>query len=219
MKKIIVTGGSDGLGAEFGKLCLSKGIEVVCLSRNAPDYKAIHIKTDLSDEKSIAQAASAIEKKHRSFDALVNCAGVFSSEKSSAISYSELERVFKVNVLAPVFLTSKLFNLIKTNGADILNVGSSISFKAYEELGVYGASKWALRGFSQNLLLELKGTPCRVLQFNPGGFKSSFYQRFTKKEADLNRYKNAPEHLATIMFFMLELPKSVEVSEILVNRK
>ncbi|MDP9196460.1 MAG: hypothetical protein M3O22_06835 [Pseudomonadota bacterium] len=57
-----------------------------------------------------------------------------------------------------------------------------------------------------------------MIQFNPGGFRSRLVQKFTGTDAGLNGYMD-PADLARIMLFMLELPKSVEVSEILVNRK
>jgi NADP-dependent 3-hydroxy acid dehydrogenase YdfG len=73
----------------------------------------------------------------------------------------------KVNTLAPIFLTSQLFDLIKENEADIMNVGSTVGRKAYANQCAYATSKWALRGTSLNLQLELMKTKCRVIQFNP----------------------------------------------------
>jgi NADP-dependent 3-hydroxy acid dehydrogenase YdfG len=78
-----------------------------------------------------------------------------------------MENLMKVNTFAPLFLTSQLFDLIKENEADILNVGSTVGTKAYENQASYGASKWALRGISLNLQTELAKTKCRVIQFNP----------------------------------------------------
>ncbi len=218
MKKVILTGGSDGLGEAFGKLCLENGIEVVSLSRSAPSYKAVHINTDLSSETSIHNAAKTIISNHGEFDALVNCAGVYSAQDPDDISYSELERILKINTVAPAYLISQLFDVIKTNNADIMNVGSTVGTKAYQNQLAYGASKWAMRGLSQNLQLELKETKCRVIQFNPGGFKSKLVQKFDGKDADLSKFMN-PVDLATLMLQILQLPKSLEVSEILVNRK
>jgi len=65
-------------------------------------------------------------------------------------------------------MTSKLFEIIKHNQADIINIGATIGFKPYSFFSVYGASKWALRGWTENLQLELKGTPCRVIGIHPG---------------------------------------------------
>lgn len=120
-------------------------------------------------------------------------------------------------MLPPISLLG--YGLIKKNGADVVNVGSTVGTKAYPDQAAYSASKWGIRGLTQNLVLELKGTKSRVIQFNPGGFKSSFVQKFTKEEnVDFSGYME-PIHLAKTMYFILDLPKSVEVSEILINRK
>ena len=57
-----------------------------------------------------------------------------------------------------------------------------------------------------------------MIQFNPGGFKSALVQKFDNKAADLSTYMN-PEDVAQLMLQILQLPKALEVSEILVNRK
>ena len=218
MKRILVTGASDGLGAKFGAICAGKGIEVVCLSRSAPAYNAKHVPVDLTSQQSMDAAIETVKSDYPDFDALVHCAGVISIEPAADISYENISRTLAVNLMTPIYLNAGLFDLIRQNGADVVHVGSTVGTKAYVEQCAYGASKWGVRGVSQNLALELKGTPCRVIQFNPGGFKSDFVQKFTGKPADLSAYMN-PEDLAKLLYFILELPKSVEVSEILINRK
>jgi NADP-dependent 3-hydroxy acid dehydrogenase YdfG len=217
-KRFILTGGSDGLGHAFAQLCLAKDIEIICIDRKKPDYVCTYIETDLSDEKAIERAAALIKEKYAKFDALINCAGVISFQPADGITYEELQRIYAVNLFAPVYLTSLLFDTIKANGADLLNVGSTAGTKPYLEHIVYGTSKWALRGFNQNLQLELKNTPCRVIQFMPGGMQTKIFEKFKGVEQDLNSFMQ-PADIAAIMLYTLELPKSVEVSEILINRK
>jgi NADP-dependent 3-hydroxy acid dehydrogenase YdfG len=217
MKRVVVTGGSEGLGAAFGQLCTQYGTEVICLSRKAPTtYTAHHIAVDLTDPEAIEQAAKAIEAVGP-FDALVHCAGMLTVESPDAIDYARLEQLFHINVLAPIYLTSCLFSAIKANKADVMNVGSTTGTKAYKDQCAYGASKWAVRGISQNWALEFMGTPCRVIQFNPGGFKSQIFAKATGETKPLDGFME-PDDLAKLMLFVLELPKSVEVSEMTVNR-
>lgn len=215
---IIVTGASDGLGKEFARLCIAEGLEIISLSRTQPDYPCVYIKTDLTDEKSIQNAVDVIKDKYSKFDALVNCAGVFSTQDIEDINFENLENVMKVNVIAPLFLTSKLFNLIKSNEADILNVGSTAGKKGNAKECVYGASKWSIQGFSQSLQAELKNTKSRVILFNPGGMRTKFFEKFLKKEKDVSTFMN-PHDIAGVMLYTLKLPKQIEVSEIVLNRK
>ena len=218
MKTILITGGSEGLGAALGRIAVKNGTRVVCLSRHAPDYAAEHLSLDLADPGAIEAAAETIKERYADFGALINCAGIMSVQSPDAISYEQLQQLMAVYLLAPLFLTSQLFDLIKQNEADIVNVGSTVGSKAYEDQAAYGMSKWGIRGLSTNLQLELKKTPCRVIQFNPGGFKSRIAEKATGKLGDLSAYME-PADLAELLWFILKLPKQVEVSEILVNRK
>jgi NADP-dependent 3-hydroxy acid dehydrogenase YdfG len=108
---------------------------------------------------------------------------------------------------------------IKKDGADIVNVSSSVGTKAYESQTAYGASKWAMRGFSANLQLELKKTPCRVISFCPGGFISNLVKNFNGQEIDDPQNWMSARDVAKCIKQILELPKNMEVSEIILNRK
>lgn len=219
MKRIIITGASDGLGKEFGKLAREEGIEIICLSRTKPDYECIYIKTDLSKEESIQNTCQVIKEKYAQFDALINCAGVASKQKPNEIEYQELENLIKVNNIAPIYLISQLFDLIKKNEADIMNVGSTVGTKAYLEQCAYGTSKWGLRGTSLNLQMELAKTRCRVIQFNPGGMITKFFEKYNGTKIENPGDWMNPKDIAKIMLDILKLPKQVEISEITINRK
>jgi len=218
MKKIIMTGANDGLGREFAKLCIAENIEIVSLSRRKPDFPCAHIPTDLSDDSSITAAVRLIEEKYADFDALVNCAGVISIQDSEDITYNGLENLMKVNIMAPIFLISGLLKLIKTNEADILTIGSTAGTKGNPKELAYGSSKWALRGMSQSLQSALSKTKCRVMQFNPGGMNTKFFDKFSEGLVDASGFMN-PADIAQIMLYALKLPKTVEISEITINRK
>ena len=116
------------------------------------------------------ETCALIREKYSEFDALINCAGTQCIEPTNNTPYEKLEYVMKVNSVAPMFLISQLFDLIKKNEADIVNVGSTVGLKSgpINQMG-YTTSKWAIRGTSANIEAELKNTPCRVIQFNAGG--------------------------------------------------
>lgn len=219
MERVILTGGSDGLGKAFAEICIENNIEIISLSRSKPIYPCVHIKTDLSKEDEIINAANIIKAQYLNFNAIVNCAGLISEQKPEAITYDELDNLIKVNTLAPIFLTSQLFDLVKQNEADILNVGSTVGTKAYTSQCAYGASKWALRGVSQNLQVELAKTRCRVIQFNPGGMVTDFFNKYDGRDFGPTDDWMQPKDVADVMYYTLNLPKQLEVSEIMINRK
>lgn len=218
-KKVIITGASDGLGLELAKQFIKKGFTVISISRSKPKLsEIIHIKADLLVEADIDRAVEIIKKEHSDFSCLINSAGMVNIRLTNDLDYEETEQLFKLNVVAPMYLVSKLFDLIKNNEADIVNIGSTISFKAYENQAAYGSSKWAIRGLNENLRLEFKNSKVRVIGFHPGGFKSKLVEKYTGEKMDLDPYMD-PKYLAKFLIQILELPKNMEVSEVIVNRK
>jgi short-subunit dehydrogenase len=219
MKTIIITGVSDGLGYQLARKAQNKGFRVVGISRTVPDLKIEHIIADLTDKKGLLEIVKTIKEKYTDFDVLVNCAGMLSVKPLGKVDYQETLKLFKLNVIAPLFLVSELVDLIKKNEADIVNIGSTVGLKAYEKQASYGASKWAVRGLNQNLQLEFKNTKCRVIGFNPGGFKSNFFEKATGEENnDWAGWMN-PSEIADFILQIIELPKTMEVSDIVLNRK
>lgn len=165
-------------------------------------------------------ADNIIKQKYNNFDALINCAGVPGIQKLNEVTYSCLENLMKINSIAPMFLTSQLIDLIKKNEADIINVGSTIGLKqGYSDQLAYTTSKWALRGTSYNLQLELKNTKCRVIQFNVGGMNTRMHEKYTGNKIENPDEWMKPEDVAELMLKPLNLPKQIEISEIVVNRK
>lgn len=220
MKNIILTGASDGLGREFAKLCLDNRFNIIALCRTKPDYKCDFIPMDLTNEESMINACNMIKEKYNKFDALINCAGVPGIQKLDEITYSCLDNLMKINSIAPMFLASQLIQLIKDNEADIINVGSTIGLKqGYENQLAYTTSKWALRGTSYNLQLELKKYNCRVIQLNVGGMNTRMHEKYTGKKIENPDEWMNPKDIASIMLYTLTLPKKIEVSDITINRK
>lgn len=113
MKNIILTGASDGLGKSFAQECIKNHINIIALCRTKPNYSCDYIRTDLTDERSIREACEIIKEKYSTFDAIVNCAGTMSLETTDALTFKEMEDVFKVNSISPIFLISLLLPLIK----------------------------------------------------------------------------------------------------------
>lgn len=217
---IVITGASDGLGKELARLYKKAGKKVVSISRHESDQADESIIADLTDSKAIKEAVSQVLKIEEPIEALVNCAGVFSQQPLSEVSEEELERVIATNTKAPVLLVAGLIDRIRADGADIVNVSSTVGTKAYSEQAAYGVSKWGLRGFSQNLQVELKNTPCRVISFCPGGFKSKLFEKFSGHDntEDGSQWMKS-EDVALCLKQTLDLPKNMEVSEIVINRK
>lgn len=217
---IIITGASDGLGLQLAKLYKEAGKKVINISRRKSEFASSDIICDLSDESQIKKAANEILKIDEKLEAIINCAGILSIQKLGEISGEEFDRLMSVNVKAAILLVSNLIERIKSDEADIVNIASSVGLKGYANQAVYGASKWAMRGFSANLQVELKGTKSRVVSFCPGGFKTKLFEKTTGVDntEDGSQWMKA-EDVAIALKQTLDLPKNMEVSEIIINRK
>jgi NADP-dependent 3-hydroxy acid dehydrogenase YdfG len=218
MSMIVITGASDGLGLQIAKVFKDAGKRVINVSRTDSEYADDNLQTDLTNEVSVGGTADAIKQINEPIEALINCAGVMSLEPLNKITSSEIDRTFGVNIKGPMLLVSGLAERLKQDNTDIVNVASTVGLKAYPDQAAYGASKWAMRGFSQNLQIELKATN-RVISFCVGGFKSDIAKKITGEDLpDPENWMN-PEDIATFMKQILDLPKSMEVSEIVINRR
>lgn len=177
----------------------------------------MNICLSLREGEEIKKAANQILAMDEPIAAIVNCIGVFSSESFGSISEEEIKRLMSTNVKAPMLLVSYLFERIKKDEADILNIISSAGVVGKKNEPVYTASKWAERGFTKSLQEELKDTPSRVISFCPGGMDTDL---FTKSNVAIDTKKRMqPQDIAVFIKQILDLPKNIEVSEILLNRK
>lgn len=221
MKQIILIGGSDGLGKAFSQICFNKGIQVVNLSRTPCSIDGvINIKCDLSLHSDIENAAKEVQAKYANFDAIVNCAAIVAMEPINKVSYEKFEKAWRVNTIAPLYFLSLLFDDIKRNEADILQVGTTADLKeGFENQLAYTATKYGLRGGTYNFGMELKKTKSRVIYVHAGGMNTQMHEKdYGLKIEDPSAWM-PPEDVAGLLLHLLELPKQMEISEITINRK
>lgn len=217
---IVITGASDGLGRQLAKLYKEAGKKVVNISRNECEYADVNITLSLREGPEIEKAAKQVAKLEDSIEAIVYCAGVLSIQPLGEIDEDEIKRLMSTNVKSQILLTSYLVDRIKQDKTDIVCVSSTVGTKGYVDQAVYGASKWAVRGFAANLQAEFKDLPNRVISFCPGGFKSKLFEKATGDDNTTNEGEwMRPEDVALFIKQILDLPKNMEVSEVIVNRK
>lgn len=105
----------------------------------------------MSEGKEIESAANELSDIEEPIEAIIYCAGVLSIESLGKISEDEIDRLMSSNVKSQILLTSRLLERIKKDKADVVCVASTVGTKGYVDQAVYGASKWAVRGFAKNL--------------------------------------------------------------------
>ena len=166
MMNIVITGASRGIGFELVKQFLNTGHTVFCLTRNLEPLKAIahenlkSISTDLTSQDSMNAAVAFIKNEVTHIDCIINNAGSLVNKPYEAISYSELQKVYQVNVFAPYYLTQQLLSVLgKEKKSHVVNISSMGGFQGsakFPGLSAYSSSKAAIAGLTECLAEELK---------------------------------------------------------------
>ncbi|HMN42564.1 MAG TPA: SDR family oxidoreductase [Phycisphaerales bacterium] len=181
--RVLITGGSRGIGLGFVRRFLERGDEVVATARDPEGAKGLQglacdrlrvERLDVEDAASIE--ALGVAMRGRAIDVLINNAGITSSSKSLAVlDAAELARVFMVNAIAPMLVTRALIeNLRAGRGRTIVQITSQLGSIAKNDGGSsygYRASKAALNQLNRSLAAELAkepGPPFSSVAMHPG---------------------------------------------------
>ena len=191
-KKILITGGTSGLGLELVKTFLSKGFFVVTTGRQGlvmPDYEERFrfYRIDFSDLKSTAESVRAICGTHE-FAYIVLNAGIL-SPPDLILTKDGFEYTLQVNFLAPLLIseiilgrtvqsppvsiasvTSPVYRLSK------LSVGSNRVKRNYSPVKAYSDSKLFLVLMCRHLPEKYKDINLKCFSFIPGIFSSGIYR-------------------------------------------
>jgi NADP-dependent 3-hydroxy acid dehydrogenase YdfG len=217
---IIITGASDGLGLQLAKLYKESGMKVVNISRSKSDFADIDVLCDLRKPEEIKQATKKISEIDENLDIIVNCAAIIRQKTLSETTPEDIDTVFDTNVRSQMLLIAGLYDRIVDDETDIVNVSSTTGTKGRKMESIYGSSKWAVRGYTMNLQAEFAELPNRVISFCPGGYKTRFFEKGTgiDNTKDGSQWMKV-EDIARFMKQILDLPKNMEVSEVIINRK
>lgn len=216
----VVIGGSDGLGKKLIESLNRSGLETVNISRRTNNDAQYNISTDLSSESGITTAVKELKNMKSSLEAIYISAGVFSFQSIDDFTADEFQRTFAINTLAPFLLVSSLIDRIRTDEADVIFINSVAGLRSYKNQSLYNASKSALHSFTNDLRAELAQTRSRVIGVYPGMIDTDLAQKLPG--GALPKSKHAmidPKILADYIVYTQQLPKTIEVSDIILDRK
>lgn len=181
-KKVLITGGSLGIGKATAKAFIEQGATVVITGRNqerieaaANEIGAIPLVFDIADLDHIPQkAAEAINLLGGQVDVLVNNAGVGTFAPLGEITKAHFFDMFNTNVFGLTLLTQELLPALKTSKGTIINIGSTAAQKGFSHGSVYSATKFAVRSLTQSWQAELRPHNIRVCLVNPSAVTTAF---------------------------------------------
>lgn len=221
--KIILTGGSSGIGKQTAKDLLSKGADVIITGRDEKKLGRIALElgctayhADVSiEEEAKGTVLFAMEKWGR-IDVLINNAGFAEWGLIHELDLEKMKAVFNTNVFGAAAMAkyaSQVF--IKQNSGNIINVASTAASKGYAQGSIYATSKFALSGLTQCWQAELRRSNVRVMQVNPSEVPTAFGQE-SREERDLENNKLSPFEISSTIVSMLEMDNKGMITEVTV---
>lgn len=177
-KRIIVTGAGSGMGKEITKLLLSKGASVEAIDINQENLKILKNElnneklstyvVDVSNDESINSFVKSCEGKQ--IDGLINNAGIIQPFiPVENLEMNLINKVMNVNFYGPLKLTKAFLpKFLKLPEAHIVNISSMGGFFPFPGQTIYGASKAAVKLFTEGLYAELLDTNVKVTLVFPG---------------------------------------------------
>ena len=234
-KTVLITGGTQGLGAELTRRLDAAGAEVIVLGCRREFFEALgggvserqeFRAVDLGDYGQVADFASSI--KGRKIDIILNNAGVFSTNETEARNFGEREKVLRTNLLGAINITEAVLPnlLLSEDASQILFINSIAGRLGFGgETGgwsTYNASKWGLRGYMMDLKQREELKRIKIGAIYPGGFESNIYENAgtedSAEETHGQSWMMATETVADAAMFMLGQPRDANLEELVLTK-
>ncbi|MBW8860897.1 MAG: SDR family NAD(P)-dependent oxidoreductase, partial [Acidobacteria bacterium] len=157
---IVITGASSGIGLTTAEIAAERGAAVVLAARSESDLtdvvarirkkggRATAVTADVADERQVAQIGMAAMREFGRIDTWVNNAGLGMYGRLVDQPIEEKRKLFDINFWGVVYGCKVAIEHMRTKGGTIINIGSEVSDRAAPLLGLYSASKHAVRGYT-----------------------------------------------------------------------
>lgn len=170
-KRVLITGSGHGLGRELANAFGKAGSEIIVTDReiervvetvgllNKLGISASGYAMDVTNSANVLDVHESVHAEHGPIDVLVNNAGIVSGGTFEHVSLERHKAIYDVNAFGPVAVTHTfLSELISRPESHIINIASASALLPLPFAATYAASKWAVLGFTESLLEELKLT-------------------------------------------------------------
>jgi NAD(P)-dependent dehydrogenase (short-subunit alcohol dehydrogenase family) len=247
----IVTGAAKGMGREICLTLAGEGAHVVLAARDEAPLKevaaeieklgrrALVQRTDVIDEAAVqALVRQTLVAFGGRIDILVNCAGITGPVETPVweIAADAFDEVMSVNVKG-TFLPIKhvLPTMIAQRYGKIVNISGSSGLRGYKKRAAYSSSKWALRGLTRTVALDVGAFNINVNAVHPGIVDGPRMQRLCREKAKargwtpeqvyeeyvqemaLRRVTSAQDVADTVCFLASDLSKNITGQSITVD--
>lgn len=181
-KVALVTGAAQGIGRSIALRLAKDGYNIALVDIKADKLEAVAkevhtldrrttiFAADISDQKQVIEAINHAEKELGGFDVMVNNAGIAQVKPLSEVTPEDVDRIFKINVngvLWGIQAAAAKFVARKQKGK-IINASSIAGHDGFAMLGIYCATKFAVRALTQTAAKEWAHAGITVNSYCPG---------------------------------------------------
>ncbi|EJA7359437.1 SDR family oxidoreductase [Vibrio alginolyticus] len=191
-KKVVVTGGSSGIGRAVAQVFSQQGAQVIIVGRDVARLEQTlnslsgeehcSISCDLTKPEQVELLLKEVSQKHGELDAIVHCAGIQKTLPLQAIRELDFDQVFDTNVKSAQFLAKSFRKKGRYNkdGSSLIFLSSVAGVCGEPGISTYSASKAALEGLSKSIAAELARSNIRVNCISPGHVRTEMAIEFSK---------------------------------------
>ncbi len=196
-KVAVVTGGNSGIGLASAKRLHAEGARVVITGRNSRTLDAavseigsgvVAVQADVSKLADIDHLYSVVTSTLGKIDVLFANAGVGGFSPYGASDEALFDELFAINVRGVYFTIQKAIPHLNDGASVILNT-SVVSSKGPENMGIYAATKAAVRSFARTAAAELLSRNIRVNAVAPGPVATPIFGRSGMTEEQIEGFK------------------------------
>lgn len=195
---VVVTGAASGIGRSLAVQLAGMGASLAIADMNlegmaqtqqlaqAAGARCSTHKLDVADREAFDAFARDVISEHGAVHAVFNNAGVTLVDSVENQSYEDFNWLMNINFWGVVFGTRAFLPYLKqVEEAHIVNVSSVFGILAVPLQSAYNSSKFAVRGFTESLKMELAGSHIHVSCVHPGGIKTGIAQNSRMNEKTL----------------------------------
>ena len=234
-KVVAITGASSGIGRATAKLLAERGAFVVLGARRedalaavvdeitAAGGKAVQKTTDVRHRGDLEALVDLAIERGGKLDVIVNNAGIGPISRFDALRVEDWDDMIDVNLRGALYgIAAALPVFQRQQSGHIINIVSTAGIKILPTMGVYAATKNAVRTITEALRQEA-GPHLRVTEISPGMISTNFADSMTDpavREAMGKRIANvaiSPEAIARGVAYAIEQPADVDVGSIVIR--
>lgn len=185
-KLAVITGAASGIGRATAIELARRSVRVAVTDVNrdglaetealikAAGGEVTNYLLDVADRDAFHAFAQEIEETQGGADIVINNAGVAQIARVEDLTYDDFEWVMNIDFWGMVYGTKAFLPQLQAKGSGhIVNVSSLFGLLAVPSQAAYNSAKFAIRGFTEALRHEMRGTEIRISCVHPGGIKTN----------------------------------------------